>query len=171
MSAVIKYKLPESLRETLKEPIGFLLNEKELFDYIEESKQKIVSVGDLVTYTLLTHHITPFFCIVDNHTQRHDLDSSKIDLIHAYGTKKISVNNPAGVITHELWDHIDTLLKNHEENVLVEVNGEEDLSALAVILLAPSDVTIIYGMPDKGVVVVPATEHHKQKVKKIIAQM
>lgn len=171
MLATIKYKLPESLRETLKEPIGFLLNEEQLLDYIKESTQKIVSVGDLVTYTLLSNHITPLFCIVDNKSHRQALDQSKVKQIHSYGTKKITVDNPAGVITHELWNQIENLLNTHKSNVLIEVNGEEDLSALAVILLAPSDVTIIYGMPDKGVVVVPATEHHKQKVKKMIAQM
>jgi uncharacterized protein (UPF0218 family) len=171
VSNEIKYKLPDSLRETLKEPLGFLFNEEELFNYIKESNQKIVCVGDLVSYTLISHHFTPIFCIVDNHTKRQDLDVSKVELIHEYGKRKITINNPAGVITYELWDQIETLLKNNDYEVLIEVNGEEDLASLAVILLAPSDVTIIYGMPDKGVVVVPATEHHKEKVKKIIAQM
>jgi uncharacterized protein (UPF0218 family) len=81
------------------------------------------------------------------------------------------VDNPAGTITNELWNLIKKLFTDHVSDVLIMVNGEEDLAALPAILFAPSDVTIIYGMPDKGVVAVPATEHHKQKVKDIIAKM
>jgi hypothetical protein len=171
VTPTIKYTLPHSLRETLKQPLGFLFDETKLLQYIKESKTTIVSVGDLVTHTLLTHDITPLFCIVDDHTRRHDLHKSKVALIHTYGTQTITVKNPAGVITEELWKVIKNLYETHQSNVLVLVKGEEDLAALPAIYLAPSDVTIIYGMPDKGVVVVPATEHHKRKVKKIIAQM
>jgi hypothetical protein len=167
----VKYHLPISLRETLKEPLGDLFTEEQLFDYIKKTGNKIVSVGDLVTYTLLVHDIEPLFCIVDDHTRRHDVKQDKIKIIHEYGNQKITVNNPAGTITNELWDTIKKLYETDKSNLLVLVNGEEDLAALPAILYAPSDVTIIYGMPDKGVVAVPATEHHKQKVKDIIAKM
>ena len=53
----------------------------------------------------------------------------------------------------------------------IEVEGEEDLAALAAIYLAPPDVTIIYGLPNKGVVVVKATEAHKAQVKEILDKM
>ena len=171
MSATVKYHLPHSLRNTLKEPLGPLFSEEELFSYIAHSNFKIVSVGDLVTYSLLTHHVNPLFCIIDDHTRRHDLQEEKVQRIHEYGSTKITVKNPAGVITAQLWETIKHLYDHNMQNVLVQVEGEEDLAALPAIFLAPSDVTIIYGMPDKGVVAVPATEHHKQKVKDIIAKM
>ncbi|MBS3778571.1 MAG: DUF359 domain-containing protein [Candidatus Thermoplasmatota archaeon] len=167
----MKYQLPQSLREALKQPLGTLVNEKQLLEYIQNTKTKIVSVGDLVTLTLLTHDISPLFCIIDDHTRRHDLNKRKVDQIHEFGSKKITVDNPAGVITEELWDTINQLYENKTDDVLLCVNGEEDLAALPAIILAPSDVTIIYGMPDKGVVAVPATEHHKKKVKDILAKM
>lgn len=171
MSATVKYQLPQSLRDSLKQPLGTLFNDKQLFEYIQNTNTKIVSVGDLVTHTLITHDISPLFCIIDDHTRRHDLNKIKVDRIHEFGSKKITVDNPAGVITEELWDTISKLYENKTDDVLLCVNGEEDLAALPAILLAPSDVTIIYGMPDKGVVAVPATEHHKQKVKDILAKM
>jgi uncharacterized protein (UPF0218 family) len=37
--------------------------------------------------------------------------------------------------------------------------------------LAPPDVTIIYGLPNKGVVVVKASDENKQKVKEILDEM
>ena len=59
-----------------------------------------------------------------------------------------------------------------EETIRIEVLGEEDLSALPAIFLAPNrDVTIIYGLPDKGVVVVKTNEENKNKAKKIIDEM
>ena len=171
MLATVKYHLPASLRETLKEPLGDLFTEKQLLDHIRKTNNHIVSVGDLVTYTLLINEIDPLFCIIDDHTRRHDVKKEKIKKIHEYGTKTITVNNPAGTITEELWKTIKELYATNDSSVLVLVEGEEDLAALPAILFAPSDVTIIYGMPDKGVVAVPATEHHKQKVKDIIAKM
>ena len=171
MLATVKYHLPASLRIRLKEPLGDLFTEKQLFDHIKKTGNHIVSVGDLVTYTLLINQINPLFCIIDDHTRRHDVKKEKIEKIHEYGKKTITVNNPAGTITEELWKTIKGLYDTQDSNVLVCVDGEEDLAALPAILFAPSDVTIIYGMPDKGVVAVPATEHHKQKVKDIIAKM
>jgi hypothetical protein len=171
ISATVKFQLPQSLRDTLKQPLGMLFSESQLFDYIKKTNTRIVSVGDLVTHTLLTHNISPLFCIIDDHTRRRDLDTVKIDRIHQYGSKTVTVENPAGIITEELWNAIKTIYQKNQNDVLVYVKGEEDLAALPAILLAPSDVTIIYGMPDKGVVAVPATEHHKQKVKDILAKM
>ncbi len=171
MSATIKYKLPTSLRDKLKEPLGELLTEEQLLRNITNSATNIVSVGDHVTHTLLINQISPLFAIVDDHTHRQKVEESMMEKIHQYGSEKIRVKNPAGVITEELWNVIEKLYSTQASEVLVAVNGEEDLAALPAILLAPSNVTIIYGMPDKGVVAVPATEHHKQKVKDIIAKM
>ena len=53
----------------------------------------------------------------------------------------------------------------------IEIDGEEDLAALPAILLAPGDVTIIYGLPDKGVLVVKPTPKNKQLVKEILNKM
>ncbi|MCK4902903.1 MAG: DUF359 domain-containing protein, partial [Thermoplasmatales archaeon] len=48
---------------------------------------------------------------------------------------------------------------------------EEDLASLAAIYMAPSDVTIIYGLPDKGVLVIKPTPENKRLVKEILDKM
>ena len=53
----------------------------------------------------------------------------------------------------------------------IEIEGEEDLASLAAIYLAPSDVTIIYGLPDKGALVVKPTRENKKFVKEILDKM
>ena len=83
------------------------------------------------------------------------------------------MENPPGCITNELWNSIDNSYKKiSKKRVIIEVDGEEDLATLPAILLAPNrDVTIIYGMPDKGVVVVKAIEENIIKAKNIINEM
>jgi len=163
--------LPEHLRNTLKEPLGMLVDEPELVRLLA-TKRHIVSIGDVVTYTLLTRRIEPLFCVVDYRTGRGDCEPSVKKTIQSFGKKTVRVNNPAGVITDELWNAIkQAYAQKGNIPVRIEVKGEEDLAALAAIYLAPGDVTIIYGLPNKGVVVVPATEESKQKVKEIINEM
>lgn len=162
--------LPENIRHLLKEPIGTLVDEKQLLEFLKDEK-KIVSVGDQVTYTLLKNNIEPFFCIVDYHTRRGECPEDIIKVLKSYGKKTININNPAGAITDDLWDVIKLAFEDNTQSLKIEVNGEEDLASLAAIYMAPLDVTIIYGLPDKGVLVVKPTKENKDKVKQILDKM
>jgi len=163
--------LPDDLRDKLKEPLGKLADEKELLKLLEHEKY-IVSVGDRVTYTLLEHGIVPVFCVVDFKIKRGRCSSDIKRMIRLFGKKTVAVKNPSGCISDDLWRVIETAYKVLEKNSLrIEVIGEEDLAALPAIFLAPRDVTIIYGLPNKGVVVVKATEENKRKVKEILDKM
>ncbi|UCB58380.1 MAG: DUF359 domain-containing protein [Thermoplasmatales archaeon] len=166
------YILPDELRDLLNTPIGTLLNEKQLLKKISD-KDLIVAVGDQVTYTLLKNNVEPIFCIVDYKTRRGKFPSSFIQLIKSYGNKVIKVENPQGRITDELWHAIEKAFSNAADGIFtrIEVDGEEDLASLPVIFMAPRDVTIIYGLPDKGVLVVKPTDENKQKVKEVLNKM
>lgn len=166
------YFLPDELRDLLKTPIGALVDEKQLLEMISD-EDSIVSVGDQVTYTLLKNEIKPIFCIVDYKTRRGKFPSEFIMLIKSYGDKVVEVENPQGYITDELWDAIENAFCNAAEgiNTRIEVDGEEDLASLPVIFIAPEDVTIIYGLLDKGVLVVKPTDENKQKVKEVLDKM
>ena len=61
--------LPDNLRDFLKEPIGQLVDEAKLISLLQNEKY-IVSIGDMVTYTILKNNIEPAFCIVDFITRR-----------------------------------------------------------------------------------------------------
>ena len=163
--------LPDKLRDLLKEPIGQLVDEKQLLKILKDEKY-IVSIGDTVTYTILKNDIEPVFCIVDYKTRRGDCSPEVKDLIKSFGKKSVVVKNPAATITDDLWNVIKFAFKNKDPGSLrIEVEGEEDLASLAVIYIAPSDVTIIYGLPDKGVLIVKANEENKSKVKEILGKM
>jgi uncharacterized protein (UPF0218 family) len=165
------YVLPDELKDTLKAHIGQLVDEQGLLKLLQNEKY-VVSVGDRVTYTLLKHGIAPVLCIVDYVLERKSYPSEMREMIQGFGKIRIQVRNPAGVITDELWDAIETVLKHLEKGPFcIEVEGEEDLASLAAIYLAPGGVTVIYGLPNKGVVVVKATAAHKQKVKEVLDRM
>jgi len=165
--------LPDNLRDKLKKPIGnFFSDEKELLSFLKNEKY-IVSVGDQVTYTLLKNNILPIFCVVDFKIKRGSYSPVFKKLIKSFGKKTVKIKNPPAEISDELWDTIKDAYNVLEKGSLrIEVVGEEDMASLAAIYLAPSsDVTIIYGLPDKGVVVVKATDENKLKVKEVLDEM
>lgn len=171
MSTNIKYVLPEELRETLKQPLGLLLNEEKLIERLKKYTGRIVSIGDLVTATLLRYKIKPIFCVIDFKTKRKKVSNELMGIIKSYGNKVIKIENPSGTISTGLWENIKDIYRKNDRDIRVEIIGEEDLAALPAILFAPKDVTIIYGLPDKGVVFVPSEESTKQKVREILEKM
>jgi uncharacterized protein (UPF0218 family) len=165
------YVLPEDLKDVLKGYIGHLVDEPRLLELLKNEKQ-IVSVGDKVTYTLLKHGIIPFLCIVDFILERKPYPLAMKEKIIGFGAVHLKVHNPPGTITDDLWKAIKNVLEHPDEGpVCIEVDGEEDLASLAVIYLAPPGVTVIYGLPNKGIVVVESTTAHKQKVKEVLDRM
>ena len=167
----IKCILPDDLRDKLKEPLGLLVDEKELFKLLKEDKY-IVSVGDQVTYTLLINNIKPAFCIIDFKIKRNRISDEIKNVIQSFGEKRVIIKNPPKCISNDLWEAIESAYHNiGKYSLRIEIEGEEDLAALPAILLAPRDVTIIYGLPNKGVVIVKAVEKNKRKVKEILDKM
>jgi uncharacterized protein (UPF0218 family) len=165
------YVLPDDLKDALKGYIGHLVDEPRLLELLKNEKQ-IVSVGDKVTYTLLKHGIIPFLCIVDFILERRPYPIEMKEKIRGFKAVHLKVHNPPGTITDELWNTLKNVFEHPQESpVCIEVDGEEDLASLAAIYLAPPGVTVIYGLPNKGVVVVESTTAHKQKVKEVLDRM
>lgn len=166
------HRLPDNLRDLLKTPMGKLVLEKELIEILKNEKI-IIAVGDQVTYTILKNSIEPILCVVDYQTRRGKFPSEFIQLIKSYGDEVINVKNPKGTITDDLWKAIKDAFENAKKNIKtrIEVEGEEDLASLAVISMAPSDAIIIYGLPDKGVLVIKPTIENKDIVKEVLNKM
>jgi uncharacterized protein (UPF0218 family) len=163
--------LPEKLRDLLKTPVGKLVGERTLIKLLK-NKDHIISIGDTVTYTLLKHDIEPSFCIVDFRTRRGKCPKEVVDLLRSYGKRSIVVQNEAGTISDELCNVIRLAIENIDSGSLrIEVVGEEDLASLPVIYYAPPDATIIYGLPNKGVLVVKPTREMKHKVEEVLDEM
>ncbi|MEM4258341.1 MAG: DUF359 domain-containing protein [Candidatus Thermoplasmatota archaeon] len=166
------YFLPDALRDKLKEPIGCLVDEPTLISRVKNTPY-LVSIGDKVTYTVLSYDIQPCLAIVDFILERQPYPAAMKMKIQTFTNNHIKVKNPAGMITEELWNAIDSfyLTMKTGKPLLIEVDGEEDLASLAAIYLAPRDVTIIYGLPNKGVLIVTPSKINKKKVEDVLKIM
>jgi GTP-dependent dephospho-CoA kinase len=144
-------ELPEEMRAELARPIGQMVSAGELRKHIKESP-RVVTVGDVVTITLLQMSIEPDVAVFDYKTQRSEDKGSK-ERIAKMGGRLVKVENPAGKITRALWREVRDAVNAHER-IKVEVSGEEDLAALVAIATAPEGTHVIYGIPQRGLVVV-----------------
>ena len=86
------------------------------------------------------------------------------------GTKEVEVVNEAGMISNELWNSIKVAIEDNT-NTKIIVKGEEDLAALPVISMAKMGAKVIYGMPDKGMVVVDVNQQEKKRANSFLKQM
>jgi uncharacterized protein (UPF0218 family) len=168
--AVLKntLELPEDLRDHLKDPLGDVVLENQIRETLKDSS-KIVTVGDLCSLTLFEEDIVPDIAVVDYSTRRGDVGELRAK-IQKIGQIVINVNNPAGVITKELWQAVEDAYKS-KEPVRIEVAGEEDLATLAAVWFAPENTAVIYGLPKIGLVVIKDLETAKQKVKEVLTKM
>ena len=132
-------------------PFGTLLNGEELLGAIPKC-EKLITVGDMVSSTLINKGVIPHLTIYDRRTERRELDASEhsVDLLDV---PEMVVDNPPGLITPELFKAVKDGL-DQKGKVKVRVQGEEDLAALVCAAIAPAGCCLLYGLPKKGVVLV-----------------
>jgi len=161
--------LPNSLRDSLKKPLGILLKDS---DVTKESILKniplssfIISVGDATTEKLFKNGITPSLQIVDGVEMRvkRELPSGNVK------TTLYCVNPPAEITTESL----NTIKKAFQSTtpVRIVVTGEEDLLVLAVVVFAPENSVVLYGQPNEGLVIVPINAEIRNKAQSIMDSM
>ncbi|MCU0799988.1 MAG: DUF359 domain-containing protein [Candidatus Thermoplasmatota archaeon] len=169
------YMLTDHLRVLLKTPLGDLVPNEE-----RTSKRlsgmmgtPLVLVGDVTASVMTEMGFVPQLIIVDNHTKR----GKKIPTIMVKPSKVVKVKNPAGILTGELFKVIDDAINeivpgtDMDGPILIEVEGEEDLSTLAAIKLLPNGSTVVYGQPDSGLVVVTVNGKVRRKVEEMLREM
>ncbi len=136
--------LPEEHRRLFMEPFG------ELYSTIEEiiprlEDQIVYAVGDVVTHNLQKNGITPAIAVVDGFTMR-----SPCSLLPAIRGECIRVKNPAGSLTDELVLALGHAITHTPATIIVD--GEEDLAVIPLVIAAPQGAIVLYGQPDRGVV-------------------
>ncbi len=168
------YVLPDQLRAALKIPLGTLVrNEERTRGNIEKLVTKpLVLVGDVTASVMTGMGFVPDMILVDNHTKR----GRKIPTLMVKPWKRVKVRNDAGMIGSDLLKAINDSLRpiiigNNEGPILIDVDGEEDLSTLACVDLFPVGSTVVYGQPDCGLVFIDVDEEIKKKVTGILLEM
>jgi uncharacterized protein (UPF0218 family) len=149
--------------------VGKIVSDDTILEEIKDS-EVVVTVGDIVTLTLLKLGRVPDLSIVDYQTQRTpDLDV-KARLTEFDDQPVVTIKNPQGELTEVLWLAIKDGYEN-PRNLRIVVEGEEDLASLACIALAPDNTTVIYGIPNRGPMVLHVDQALKERVEGLLAQM
>ncbi len=162
------YKLPATLRMRLREPLGKIVTEAELNSELDENVLCLV-VGDESAITLHKHHYNIKLAIVDFQTQRRKDQALKQE-VSKIGEKVIKVTNPAGMITDELWKAIEHGL-SEPASVRIEVDGEEDLAFIPCMLLGPPGAVVVYGYPNRGLVLAWVNSQNQHTAKNALKLM
>ncbi|MCZ7394722.1 MAG: GTP-dependent dephospho-CoA kinase family protein [Candidatus Methanoperedens sp.] len=170
-----RYCLPNELRDELRKLHG------ELYpgNGVETAKQmirdlknytKLISVGDIVTFNLLSAGLVPDISFVDDRTKRGPASDKIMRGTRHALFKQLTVENPAGIITEALLQEISRAMDS-DKPTQIFIKGEEDLAALPAIAMAPLSSVIIYGLPDKGAVLVRVTESKKKEIQSLLERM
>ena len=139
-------------------------------DFLNETEY-IATIGDICTIKIFEQIREPNLAIVDLKTKRNiTLDNNQLKAIMKIGINKIEVENPPGSISNQMWKAIESSFSN-ENNTRITVKGEEDLATLAVISMAPKGAKVIYGMPDRGMVVVDVNQQSKKRANDFLKRM
>ena len=155
----------------LKEPFGQIIPGEpnqtmpELKKMVQgNNPRRVTAVGDVVSRETLAAGIPVDLRIVDHISMRRATTSFIINARKTYHVK-----NPPGVITQESWRAIRQAMKERE--VVIYVEGEEDLLTLPCIAESPFNSLVLYGQPSQGLVVVTTTPSVKTRASEILGRM
>ncbi len=161
-----KLILPDSLRESLKTPFGEITNNLSKNEFLDDF---IIAVGDIAVSGFIKQNITPDLSLFDGKTNRIKIVEKNV--LEFLPVDSITLSNNPGEIncktTLEIYNSIQKSM-NTKKKTAIRIEGEEDLLALPAILFSPLDAKVIYGLRDKGAVIVKVTEDLKQIIKDIV---
>ena len=162
-------KLPDSLREQMKIPLGILLPESqtqkdEIQKYLSENSY-IITVGDRTTEKMIDFDLIPSLQIIDGQEKREKRIPPKLE-----NETELTVDNPAAEITPQSISIIKKAF-TMQSPVRILVNGEEDLLVLPVCIHAPDNAVVMYGQPHEGLVIVKITTEIRNKVQTLLDLM
>ena len=162
-------KLPNSLREQLKIPLGVLLPEsqanKENIQKFLSDDPYVVTVGDRTTEKMIDFNLIPSLQIIDGQEKRKKREPPKM-----VNVVELNVDNPAAEITLQSIDLIKKAF-DMKPPIRISVNGEEDLLVLPVCIYAPENSVVLYGQPNEGLVIAKITTQIRNKTQTLLDLM
>jgi uncharacterized protein (UPF0218 family) len=152
--------------QELKKPFGKLILDRDVTEErIRKSisgARKIVTVGDATTERLVSFGIIPDLAVID-FRERRSVTNKRID----YPATEFGCTNPSGTISRRALQVLEIALKARSRGRII-VEGEEDLLALPLIYLLPTNSVVMYGQPLEGIVAVKITKSKQHEAKALI---
>jgi len=162
-------KLPNSLREQMKTPLGVLLPESQtdksnIEKYLSKNSY-VITVGDRTTEKMINFDLIPSLQIIDGLEKREKREPPKLS-----NATELTVDNPAAEITSQSIAMIKKAF-TLQSPVRLFVNGEEDLLVLPACIHAPENTVVLYGQPNQGLVIVRITPEIRNKAQRLLDLM
>jgi uncharacterized protein (UPF0218 family) len=163
-------KLPDSLREQLKLPLGVLLPEKDvtkknILKHISNNSF-VITVGDRTTEKMVDFDLIPSLQIIDSQEKRIKREMPKSGML----STELTCDNPPSEISKQSINVIKKALLS-QPPVRIVVSGEEDLLVIPVCVYAPENSVVMYGQPNEGLVIVQITSEIRNKTQKLLDLM
>jgi hypothetical protein len=163
-------KLPDNLREQLKNPLGVLLlesdvNKKNIQKHISENSY-VITVGDRTTEKMNDFGLIPSLQIIDGQEKRIKRNIPENFKV----STTLECINPAAEITPQSIEIIKKAFLS-QSPIRITVNGEEDLLVIPVCIYAPENSVVMYGQPNEGLVIVKITPEIRNKTQKLLDSM
>jgi uncharacterized protein (UPF0218 family) len=146
------------LRREVSEPLGDLVSEEEAIRLARQARGIVITIGDVVSRSLLQKGIRPKLVVFDERTRRRRYARFPRHLISDYCLRKVV--NPAGTISSEAYEELKRLISLSGQSA-VKILGEEDLLGLLAIEFAPVGSLVFYGQPDMGIIAVKVDKESK----------
>lgn len=162
--------LPQRLREELKKPLGILISNTDT-QKVKSINSLIITVGDETSKVFnKKFFIKPDIAVLDFRIAREEKFLDIKDIGFTGKERIVGVKNPAGSITPELINAVNSVFQRDKKDCeIIKVEGEEDLAVLPLILASPLGNYIFYGQYGKGIVRVLVDEKIKAKIRKFVA--
>ena len=163
-------KLPDSIRDQLKIPLGQLIpenhvNKSTIQKYMPKNSY-LITVGDRTTEKMIDFGLIPSLQIIDNQEKRVKREPTKHDSRYT----ELVCDNPAAEITSQSVNVIKRAFVSKTPVRLV-VTGEEDLLVIPVCIYAPENSLVMYGQPNEGLVIVKITPEIRNKTQRLLDLM
>lgn len=150
----------------LKKPFGILVPDAQItrqkIARLLKSATKIITVGDATTERLVDFGFIPDLAVVDGKERR---SARKAPM--TYPAKEMHCKNPAGMISQDAVYLLGQALEE-KKPVRVLVEGEEDMLALPLFVMAPLGAVVLYGQPLEGLVAVEITPAKRKQAKDLM---
>jgi len=159
-------RLTEDLKAILKKPLGKTGALEQILPLAKG--KKIIAVGDQVVFALLSKGIKPHVAVFDFRTMRMDVGSGVRERIEKEYPSPQRIANEPGTISDALFMLAPVLMS---EGGALFIEGEEDLAAFPFILFLDKKSVVLYGQPEKGVVLVEEKGEGKKLVKRIAGKL
>ena len=139
-------------------------NKDNVQKYISDDSY-VITVGDRTTEKMIDYEIIPSLQIIDGFEKRQKREFPKLG-----NESELTIDNPAAEITLQSIEIIKKVFEMIPP-IRLTVKGEEDLLVLPVCIHAPKNSVILYGQPNKGLVLVQITTEIRNKAQTLLDMM